>query len=143
MLEGNDIAEVAELVAASVSSVKRWLRAVTKGGLVALQAKPHPGRKPRLNARQKRRLVNILLAGPIRAGYYTDLWTCRRVGEVIEKTFGVAYHPDHVWKVLHHLGWTCQKPEHRARERNADAIEHWRNADWPRIKRGPCAGATL
>jgi transposase len=136
LLESRPVGEVAQIVAASESSVRRWHRAVKKGGLEALRAKPHPGRRPRLNAKQKRRLVKILLAGPRKAGYRTDLWTCPRVAEVIAKKFGVHYHPSHVWKIVRSLGWTCQKPEQRARERDDAAIRRWREREWPRIKRG-------
>lgn len=137
LMEGNTVDEVAEIVGASASSVRRWRRDVEKGGLEALIAKPHPGRKPRLNAEQKQQLVEILLAGPLAAGYHTDLWTCQRVAEVVAETFGVQYHPDHVGKILHDLGWTCQKPEQRAREGNDEEQERWRTRAWPRIKRGP------
>ena len=144
LLEGiYDNDEVAESVGVSLSSVKRWRRAVEEGGLDALRAKPHPGRTPRLDEQQKQQLMEILLAGPRKAGFRTDLWTCPRVAEVIEKTFQVQYHPDHVGKMLHDLGWTCQKPEQRAREANDDAIEQWRRRDWPRIKRGPVVAAAL
>jgi transposase len=143
LLEGGYVDEVAEIVGASESSVRRWRRAVEKGGLEALRAKPHPGRKPRLDAKQKRQLIEILLAGPRKAGYSTDLWTCRRVAEVIAKKFQVKYHPDHVGKMLHDLGWTCQKPEQRAREADDAAMERWRKRDWPRIKKGPSIAAAL
>jgi transposase len=136
LLEGGDVGEVAEIVGASLSSVKRWRQAVEKGGLAALHSKPHPGSKPRLDTKQKQQLVRILLAGPLHAGYHNDLWTCKRVAEVIAKNFAVAYHPDHVWKILRSLGWTCQKPEQRARERDEAAIQQWRQREWPRIKRG-------
>ena len=136
LLEGRRIDEIAQIVAASESSVRRWRQAVQKGGLEALKAKPHPGPKPRLNEKQKQRLVKTLLAGPCKAGYRTDLWTCPRVAEVIAKKFGVKYHPAHVWKILRSLGWTPQKPEQRARERNEADIRWWRRQEWPRIKKG-------
>src|SRR4030042_908255 len=98
LLEGGYVDEVAEIVGASESSVRRWRRAVEKGGLEALRAKPHPGRKPRLDAKQKRQLIEILLAGPRKAGYSTDLWTCRRVAGGVAKKLQGKYHPDHVEK---------------------------------------------
>jgi transposase len=136
ILDGRDNGEVLEIFGVSESSVKRWRRAVEKGGLDALKAKPHPGRKPRLNAKQKRQLVEILLAGPRKAGYHNELWTCRRVADVVAKRFGVTYHPDYLGRMLHDLGWTCQKPEQRAREADDTAMARWRKRDWPRIKRG-------
>jgi transposase len=136
LLEGRRIDEVMEIVGASESSVKRWKRAVKDGGLEALKAKLHPGPAPRLNAAQKRKLLKLLVAGPIKSGYHNELWTCSRVAEVIAKKLMVSYHPCHVWKILRSLGWTSQKPEQQARERNDDAIERWRKRDWPRIKKG-------
>ena len=53
LLAGRGIREVARLVNASPSSVKRWKDALEEGGLEALAAKPHPGRPPRLTAEQK------------------------------------------------------------------------------------------
>jgi transposase len=140
-LEGREVGEVVEIFGVSESSAKRWRRAVEKGGLEALKAKPHPGRKPRLNAKQKRQLTEILLAGPRKAGYHNDLWTCRRVAEVVAKRFHVTYHPDYIGRMLHNLGWTCQRPEQRAREADDAAMEQWRKRDWPRIKRGPGVAA--
>ena len=81
-------------------------------------------------------LLKILLAGPLKAGYRTDLWTCPRVAEVIANTFHVKYHPAHVWKILRGFGWTPQRPEQRARERDEKAVRCWRLESWLRIKRG-------
>lgn len=136
LLEGRKVDEVAQIVDVSVSSAKRWKKAVQEGGLEALASKPHPGRKPYLDAEQKQQLVEILLKGPLAADYPTDLWTCPRVAEVIAREFGVHYHVDYVWQVLRDLGWSCQKPEQRARERDEAAIERWRKREWPRIKKG-------
>src|SRR4030042_5064957 len=130
LVEGRKIGEVAEIVAASESAVRRWGGVVEKGGGEALTAKPHPGPKPRLNEKQKRRLVKVLLAGPRKAGYRNDLWTCPRVAQVIARTFGVKYHPAHVWRILRSLGWTPQKPEQRARERDEADIRRWRSHEW-------------
>ena len=135
LLEGREIGEVAEIVGASRSSVKRWKRTVAQGGLDALKSKPHPGPKPRLDAQQKQRLLVVLRAGPRAVGYKTDLWTCGRVAVIIARMFRVSYHPCHVWKILRNMKWTCQKPEH-ARECDEAAQQRWRERDWPRIKRG-------
>lgn len=135
LLQDYPVAEVAAAVGASESSVKRWRQAVRQGGLDALKAKPQPGKKPRLNAAQKRELVQILLGGARASGFPNELWTCPRVAQVIEQRFGVRYHEAHVWKILRQLGWSCQKPEQRARERDQQAIRRWRKDNWPRIKK--------
>ena len=93
MLEGRTVAEVARLVGASWSAVKRWKVAVEKYGLDGLAAKPHPGKPRRLSQMQRQKLVELLKRGPLKAGYETNLWTCPRVAELIRQHFGVAYHP--------------------------------------------------
>lgn len=128
-------AEVARLVGASLSSVKRWKRAFERGGPKALAAVAHAGPKPRLTIDQKQELVAILRRGPLAAGFPTDLWTCDRVAEVVRKTFDVSYHPDHLGRILHDLGFTPQKPRVVARERDEAAVAHWRRYRWPAIKK--------
>jgi transposase len=129
------LAEIAQLLDVSLSSVKRWKKAFQQGGLAALAPKRHPGPSSKLSLAQKRRLRQILLDGPIAAGFPTDLWTCRRVAEVIRQEFEVSYNADHLGRVLHALGFSPQKPQRRARERDEQAIRRWRKHDWPRIKK--------
>jgi len=84
---------------------------------------------------QQRRLHTLLLQGPARLGYETPLWTCPRVAHLIAQEFGVRYHEGHVWKILVALGWSPQRPVGRARERNEQQIQHWKQKVWPAIKK--------
>ena len=138
--DGNTLTEVADLLNVSLSSVKRWKNAFQQGGLAALAPKRHPGPQSKLSLPQRRRLSDVVLRGPLSAGFHTDLWTCRRVAEVVRREFGIAYHPDHLGRILHDLGFSPQKPQRRARERDEAAIQRWREHDWPRIKKGDAAG---
>lgn len=54
---------------------------------------------------------------------------------MIERHYGVRYHVDHIPKMMASLGWSCQKPEKRAIERDEDAIAAWIKKGWPRIKK--------
>ncbi len=85
----------------------------------------------------KRSVDRILLKGPVAAGYRTDLWTCSRVSAVVHKRFGVSYHPAHMGRVLHDLGFSPQKPRRVAREQDPEAVEQWRRQDWPNLKKKP------
>lgn len=130
-------AQVARALGTSRASVTRWRQAYQRGGPGAVAAKPHPGKPRRLTPKQREHLAKLLLQGPRKHGYRTDLWTLARVAEVIAVNFGVEYHPGHVWYVLRSMGWSCQKPARRARERDEQAIEQWRQQEWPRIKKRP------
>jgi transposase len=138
--EGRGIQEVARIVGAWPGSVVRWRDAYRRAGEKGLKAKPHPGRKPKLSAQQRKQLLKLLEKGPLAHGYHNDLWTLSRVGQVIQKHFGVHYHPCHVWRILGSLGWSCQKPQRRARERDEHAIQTWRAKRWPHIKKGSKTG---
>jgi len=137
---GLTVSAVALKVGSSHSSVILWRDRYKKEGPDSLKPKPAPGRSPKLNSRQKERLTRILLKGALAWGFSTDLWTQKRVAQVIEKEFGVEYHPNHLWRFLIHLGWSCQKPEKQARERNQANIDHWKRWIWPHIKKSPKVG---
>jgi transposase len=131
---GTSLSAVARAVSASVSSVFRWAATYQRKGARGLDPRPTPGRPPRLSRAQRAQLERVLLKGPRAAGYPTELWTLARVAEVIRRLFGVRYHPCHVWRLLHQMDWSCQKPERRAIERDEAAIEEWKRRRWPHIK---------
>src|SRR4030042_4608760 len=110
--------EIARRIGCHASSVMRWRHALQSGGQDALKAKPVPGRPPRLTLKQRKRLVHLLTQGAMAHGYRTELWTTQRIADVIEKNLGVRYHRDHVGRLLRQMGWSHQKPERRAVERN-------------------------
>ena len=134
--DGLTQSQVARMLGVSYAAVSQWAKAKREGGgVAALKAKPHLGPKPKLNAKQFERLQKMLTQGPTRHGYTNEWWTLQRVGQLIQKKFGVRYDPSGVWRLLRRLGWSCQKPERSARERDEDAIVTWRKKDWPRIKK--------
>jgi transposase len=131
--EGHTPATVAGVLGVDRCTVYRWLRAArTPGGL-----DPKPlHRPPGLSDQQLRRLEALLLRGASRHGWPNDLWTAARVAVVIRRHFGIDYHPEHVRKVLkRRLGWTSQKPQPRAKERDEDGIRRWVGEEFPRIVR--------
>ena len=134
---GLSLDAVGRRIGCHASSVMRWRNAMKRGGDKALKPKRASGRPPKLNARRKERLVRYLLQGAPVHGYRTDLWTTQRIADLIAKKLGVRYHRDHIGRLMRDLGWSHQKPEHRAMERDDEAIERWKQEEWPRIKKGP------
>lgn len=134
---GYSLNEVGRRIGCNASSVMRWRDARRRGGDQALQVRSSPGRPWKLDRRQRQRLVRLLIDGPMMHGYRTNLWTTARIAELIRREFGVEYHRDHVGRLMHSLGWSPQKPERRALERDEEAIARWKKQDWPRIKKTP------
>lgn len=137
--QGLSVAAVAKRVRAAERSVRHWRQTAQEFGEAALAATPHPGKASKLSARQREGLRKRLLKGARSEGFDTDLWTCPRVKEVIRRRYGVEYHVDALPHVLKSLGFTCQKPQLKAVERDDAAIATWISQDWPRIKKSRTA----
>ena len=140
--QGHSYQVVARMVQSSISSLVRWIQAFRRKGKAGLKPRPTPGRPPQMKRQQQQELIALLKAGASAAGYSTELWTARRVAEQIRQRWCIAYHPGHVWKILVGLGWSCQKPERRALQRNPRKIREWKQRDWPRIKESPASART-
>jgi len=138
---GKRPAEVAALVGAPRQTVYRWLGVLQSEGIDALRDMSKGGRPARLDAEQLAKLQVALLEGPGAHGFDTPLWTIKRVRLLIERKFGVRYSTVHVWRLLGQLGFSSQKPERRALERDEVAIEQWKKVTWPRLKKKPSASA--
>ncbi|MFA4987702.1 MAG: IS630 family transposase [Candidatus Brocadiia bacterium] len=136
---GLRVSEVARQLGVSASTASVWRKAYLQHGVAGLAPKPVPGRPKKLALKHRKRLWEILLAGALAYGFPNDLWTLKRIAAVIQREFGVRYHPGHLWKILRGAGWSCQVPERRAIQRNEEAIVHWKRYTWPHIKKGPRA----
>ena len=124
MQRGESPTVIARILGVGRTSLYRWL-AMAKRSPEALAAKPHPGPRPRLTAEQIRELEKLLLQGAKAHGWHNDLWRAHRVAEVIRRYFGVAFHTEHVRKIIRRrLNWSSQKPQKKARQRNDEAIAH-------------------
>ena len=77
----------------------------------------------------------LLVEGAAAHGWPSDLWTTKRVAELIERTFGVRYHLHHVGKILRELGFTWKKPRRVAREKDLRCKEEWLRTTWVRIRK--------
>jgi transposase len=101
-----------------------------------LAAKPVPGARRRLTDPEMKELERLLDKGAPAHGFPNELWTSARVALLIQRHFGVKYHPDYVRRLLRRrLNWTSHKPQRRARERNDKEVERWKADEFPRILR--------
>ena len=141
LMKGKKPAEVARAVGAPRQTVYRWLGVLQEKGIDGLREMSKGGRPSRMSAGQLEELREALLAGPIAAGYGTDLWTLKRVRLLIEKRFGIKYSEVQVWRILGAMGFSSQKPERRAIERDEQAVAHWKKRTWPRLKKKPSVKA--
>lgn len=134
-------AQVAERVGVARQTVYTWKQVLDEGGIEALRESRRTGPPSKLDEAARSRLYDVLLESPITHGFGTELWTLRRVQQVIQRLLGVRYSEVHVWRLLGQMGFSSQKPEKRALERDEGAIRAWKRRTWPALKKKPGAKA--
>src|SRR5258708_34734558 len=89
--------DIAAALGVSRAAVCQWIKCAREGGGVpALRRRPHLGGPAKLTAEQRAQMPALLVPGAPAYGVRGDVWTAKRIAEVIWRTFGVRYHPDHV-----------------------------------------------
>jgi transposase len=130
------IAEALGITEGYVSQlVKRIREACETDPTQVLQARLRPGRKPRLSEEQKRAMTSLVDQGARSYGLPGDAWTLHTLCEVIKKELGVVVCKSWLSQILRSRGYSCQKPETHARERNDRAVSGFRGGWWS-LKRG-------
>ncbi len=139
--KGKTVAEIAIDVGVARQTVYAWKALFNDGGIDALRAVPSRGRPARLDDAQREDLRRAILQKPTEHGFGTELWTLKRVGVVIKRLHGVKFGQTQIWRILGSLGFSPQKPNKRAIERNEDVVRSWKRSTWPALKKKPTAMA--
>ena len=136
--QGRSQAEVARELDVSRQSASRWHAGWQAVGATALQSRGPTGRRPKVADDQLAGIEQALLQGALAHGFATDVWTLDRIAVVIQGLTGVQLSNPSTWRLLRNrLGWSVQRPQRQAKERDEEAIQHWVAHEWPRIKKGP------
>jgi transposase len=135
VLDGYSTQEVADFLGVAPSSVRRWVATFRSQGVEGLIARPVSGRPPKLTLTQEKIVRRWLRDNPSEHGFETELWTARRLAQLIHEEFGTRLNPRYLSAWLRDRGFSPQKPGRIPRERDPEAIAAWLESDWPRIKK--------
>ena len=125
VLDGSTQAAVAVALGVHSVTVAKWMARHRTAGDHGLAARPTPGRPRFLTPQQDQQVRQWLAQKPTAHGFPTDLWTARRVAELIQHRFGVSFHPHYLRAWLTQRGYSPQRPTRRPRQRNDATITHW------------------
>jgi transposase len=134
---GKKPAEIALDVGVARQTVYTWKAIFDEGGIDALRAVPLRGRPAQLDATQLDEVRRAVLQNPTEHGFGTELWTLKRVGVVIKRMHGIKFSQTQIWRILGPLGFSPQKPDKRAIERDEDVVRSWKRNKWPALKKKP------
>lgn len=135
VLNGQTQTAIAQTIGVHPVTVAKWMARHRASGEAGLAAQPTPGRPRYLTPDQERQVKAWLTQKPTEHGFRTDLWSARRIVDLIRRHFDVTFHPASLRRWLRDRGYTPQRPAKKVRQRNDDAIAGWVKTDWPRIQK--------
>ena len=135
--EGRTSGDLARILKAPRSKVSEWLARYQAQSVEGLLEGYRSGRPARLTEAQHCRLGDILDSGPVAYGLDTGIWTSPMIAWVVEEEFGVVYHPGHVRKLLHDLGFSVQRPRRVLARADRHQQDRWHRHLYPRLKKKP------
>ena len=134
---GHREAGTADAIGVGHRTVQDWIHRFRKRGFPGLRKGPFEGGKSRLTDEQKSELSRIIQGGPQGVGLDTGVWTTAIVAKLVKDLFGVSYHPDHVGRILHGLGYSVQYPGKKLSKADENLQRTWLRDELPKIKKKP------
>src|SRR5467141_2149083 len=129
------VAVLCERWGLSASCLYDWQRAFLLHGLDSLVYRHGGGRPEKLTPKQKKRLVELIEAGPLAVGCETACWDAVLIRLLIWREFGVLYNRHYVCTLLHNLGFSFQKARFVSDHLDAAKRLAWLEEKWPAILR--------
>ncbi len=129
--------EIAAILQAPRSKVSEWLATYAAHGVDGLLEGYRSGRPGALSEAQRVTLADIVESGPVAYGLDTGIWTSPMIARGIEEEFAITYHPGHVRKILHALGFSVQRPRRVLARADATAQDRWHRYTYPNLKKKP------
>ena len=132
--ERRRVPEVAARLGVGVATLYRWLAAFILHGLDSLRPQRSPGRPPKLTPTQRARLYDLVVAGPLAAGYPSGCWSCLLLADLIQREFGRTYSQHYIATLLRNLGLSYQKARFVSDHLDPERRRVWREETWPAIR---------
>ncbi len=137
--EKQDYQEVADLLRVSERTISERLKRFIVEGFSWLCGHHYQGRgrKSKLNKAQKKKLYELVAAGPEAAGFDSGIWTSGLIVELIQREFKVTYNPRYLCELLKKIGLSYQKASFVIDKTDEEAYqqkrEEWEKVAWPSI----------
>ena len=135
--EGKTSGDIAGILKTPRSRVFEWLKNYESYGYEGVLEGYRSGRPSQLMKQERSILCDIIDSGPVAYGFLGGIWTSPMIARVIEQEFAVSYHPGHVRRLLHQLGFSVQRPRRTLAGANPERQDRWHRYTYPNIKKKP------
>ena len=129
------VRDVAEMLALGEQTVRDYRNQFLCQGVASLVYKAPPGRPSKLTKAQRKELAELIKATPQDSGYTSGCWNTPMIQDLIQRRFGVEYHPHYICTLMHNLGFSYQKARFVSDHLNEAKRLEWRRTRWPKILR--------
>jgi transposase len=129
------VRDVAEMLALGEQTVRDYRNQFLWKGLASLVYQAPPGRPSKLTKTHRKQLAQWIKASPQAAGYTSGCWNTPMIQDLIQRRFGVEYHPHYLCTLLKNMGFSYQKARFVSDHLNAVQRLEWRQTRWPHIVR--------
>jgi transposase len=129
------VRDVAEMLALGEQTVRDYRNQFLWKGMASLVYHAPPGRPSKLTKTQRQQLAQWIKASPQAAGYTSGCWNTPMIQDLIQRRFGVEYHPHYICTLLKNLGFSYQKARFVSDHLNETKRLEWRQRRWPQILR--------
>ena len=118
------------------SQIYEWLAKYREGGVDALRSRKAPGKTPKVNASQLKKIYRLVVeVDPRQLKFEFALWTRDMVRELIWREFKIKMSEVSVGRLLKKLGLSPQRPTHRALQRDELSVYKWMATDFPALRK--------
>jgi transposase len=135
LAQGQSVSAVAEMLSLGEQTVRDYRNQYLFKGLASLVYQAPPGRPSKLTKTHRQHLAEWIKASPQEAGYTSGCWNTPMIQDLIQRHFGVAYHPHYIATLLKNLGFSYQKARFVSDHLNEAKRLEWRHTRWPKILR--------
>jgi transposase len=117
----------------SPSCIYRWRQDFLLHGTDSLVYRHGGGRPSKLPPKQRKRLAELIEAGPQVVGFETACWDSVLIRVLIWREFGVLYNRHYGCTLLHNLGFSVQKARFVSDHLDVARRQAWLTEAWPKI----------
>ncbi len=105
----DEITQITLTLRCSAQAVYIWIKEFILKGLESLRRRKPPGRPSRLTGKQKKKLAEMIDAGPEACGYPGACWRSPMIQDLILREFGKYYSAKYVAELLKNMNFSYQK----------------------------------
>jgi len=135
LVQGQSVSDVAQMMSMGEQTVRDYRNQYLFKGMASLVYKAPPGRPSKLTQTQRQQLAQWIKASPPDSGYTSGCWNTPMIQDLIQRHFGVVYHPHYIATLLKNMGFSYQKARFVSDHLSEAQRLAWRQTRWPKILR--------